>query len=120
MLSPTYRQRAARAVFGSARSELIPAVLWLGWLNGTTEVTTERVKVPNTDAVFGPSGDGVTNIVPIDAGVADVALTLTAVGLYDSKAGGTLLIAAPLPNAVTVAIGGALIVDTAGLVLTVA
>lgn len=120
MLSSAYRQRAARAVFGSARSEVIPAVLWLGWLNGTAEVTAERVRVPNTDAVFGPSGDGVTNIAPIDAGVAETALTLTAVGLYDAKTGGNLIITAPLPNSVTVATGGALVVDTAGLALTVA
>lgn len=120
MISPTYRQRAARAVFGSARSELIPAVLWLGWLNGAVEVTTERVRVPNTDAVFGPSGDGVTNIAPIDAGVATGAWTITAVALYDAPSGGTLVIAAPLPAPVTVSADEPLTVNTSGLMLTVA
>lgn len=120
MLSSAYRQRAARAVFGSARSEVIPAVLWLGWLNGTAEVTTERVRVPNTDAVFGPSGDGVTNITPIDAGVATGAWTMTAVGLFDAPTGGALVITAPLPAPVSVSADDALVINATGLTLTVA
>ena len=117
MLSNAYRQKAARALFGSTRSEVMPAVLWLGWLDSTGEVTTERVRVPNTDAVFTPSGDGVANLAPIDAGVATGAWTLTAAGLWDAATGGVLVITMPLPTPVTVSVNDLLAVPAGGLKL---
>ena len=120
MLSSAYRQRAARAVFGSARSELIPAVLWLGWLNDAgEEVTSDRVRVDNTDAVFGPSGDGVTNIKPIDAGTAQSTALVIELAFYDAPTGGTLIITAPTP-ATEVGMDDTLTIPVAGLTLAIA
>lgn len=120
MLSSAYRQRAARAVFGSARSELIPAVLWLGWRDGDgVEVTTDRVRVDNTDAVFGPSGDGVTNVKPIDAGTAQSTALVVEIAFYDAPTGGGLVITAPTP-ATEVGVDDTLTIPVAGLTLVIA
>lgn len=117
MLSPAYRQRAAQAVFGSARSELIPAILWLGWLDETeTEVTADRVRVENTDAVFGPYGDGVTNVSAIDAGTAQNAATVTALAFYDAATGGDLILTAPV-DPIPVEVDATLTIPAGGLIL---
>jgi len=120
MISPAYRQRAARALFGSARSTLIPATLWLGWIGTSgSEVTTTRTRVPNTDATFGASGAGVTNVAPIDAGVAEGAWFLRSVGFWDAATGGTLVVTADLPAARSVAEDEPLVIATGALTLEV-
>lgn len=121
MISPAYRQRAARALFGSSRSELVPAVLWLGWTNSEgTELSTTRVRLPNTDATFGPSGDGVTNVAPIDGGSADAAWVVGGVALFTAATGGTRVISARLTSARQVAEDEPLAIDAGGLRLQVA
>lgn len=118
MIGPQYRQKAAQAVFGSARSQLIPAVLWLGWLNGDgVELTTSRVRVDNTDAVFGPSREGVTNVSPIDAGT--VTGTVAALGLWDAPTGGAMVISANLLTPVISSEDEPLVIGVAGLVFEV-
>lgn len=120
MIGETYRQKAVQAMFGSARSSHAPATLWLGWLStGGVELSTSRVRVDNTDAVWGPAGHGVTNTVPLDGGVAG-AWIIRAVGLWDAPTGGALVFSADLPSSLTVSSGDPLTVPVGGLVVEVA
>ncbi|MBO9555615.1 hypothetical protein [Cellulomonas sp.] len=101
MIGEAYRSRAVQAVLGPSHSELIPAVLWLGWLDGSGGlIAMSGTSV--THEVWGPSGDGVSNVVAIDAGAAgDGWGTLRGVGLFDAAVDGTLVVAAALGAPVT-------------------
>lgn len=119
MIGPEYRSRAAQAVLGPSRSALIPSVLWVGWLNGSGDlIAMSGTSVPQT--IFGPSGDGVTNVADIDAGVAGTGWTIAGVGLYDSATAGDVVATADLPAPVSPPAGDTLVIATGDLVFTVA
>lgn len=119
MISPVYRQPAARALFGSDRSQVMPATLWAGWIGEAGELTATRTPIANTDATFGASGNGVTNVAPIDAGVAEGSWTLVALGLWDAPSGAGLVFTAPLPEPRAVVVDERLTIAAGGLVLEV-
>lgn len=103
MIGPTYRSRAAQAVLGPYRSQLIPATLWVGWLDATGAVVgMSGVSVQHD--VFGPAVDGVANTVALDCGTAGAGWTISAVGLFDAAAG-ALIASATLPAPVSPATG---------------
>jgi len=118
MIGPAYRSRAAQAVLGPSRSELIPAVLWTGWLNAAGDVVA-MTGMSLTHAVFGPAGDGVANIVPLDCGVAATGWEIAAIGLFDAAADGTLIASATLTDPVIPDEGDPLVFDVGALTFTV-
>lgn len=119
MIGADHRADAARAILGSARSPLFPATLWLGWHSTTgVELSTARVQVANSDAVWGPSGDGVTNVTLIDGGAAG-AWIIGGLGLYTQESGGIPLLAATLGTPLTTDAGDLLTVPVAGVVFSV-
>lgn len=95
MIGPTWRSRAVQAVLGPSRSPLVPAILWTGWLDADGDLIA-MTGLSVTHTAFGPSGDGVANIAPIDAGVAGTGWTIHAVGLFDAASGGNLIVSADL------------------------
>lgn len=115
-----YRTLAAQALFGSFRSPLVPATLWLGWHSTSgAEFPAERVAVENTDDVWGPTGAGVANIVPIDGGTAG-AWIIGGLGLYTDDVDGTLIFSASLPSPLTTEADDVLTIDVGGLTVGVA
>lgn len=119
MIGADHRADAARAILGSARSPLFPATLWLGWHNTTgVELSTTRVQVANSDAVWGPSSNGVTNVALIDGG-ASGAWIIGGLGLYTQPTGGTPLVSATLPTPLTTSAGDLLTVPVAGVAFSV-
>lgn len=120
MIGEIYRQKAARAMFGSARSPHAPATLWVGWISTSgAELSTSRVRCANSDEVWGPSGYGVANVAPIDGGTAG-AWTIKAVGLWDAPTGGELVFSADLPSTLTTSAGEVLTIPVGGLSIEVA
>lgn len=101
MIGATYRSKAAQAVLGPAHSDLIPAVLWSGWLNAAgTLIAMTGLSVDHAE--FGPTaGGGVTNLVLLDCGVAGVGWSIAAVGLFDAATGGDLIVSADLTEVAT-------------------
>ena len=95
MIGPTWRSRAVQAVLGPARSQLVPAVLWTGWLDSSGGLIAMTGLTVSHDA-FGPAGDGVANTTAVDCGVAGAGWTIAAVGLFDA-ADGDLIVSAALP-----------------------
>lgn len=115
-----YRSIVAAAVLGSTRSNLVPARVWLGWHSvAGVELTTERVAVANSDAVWGQTEDGVVNVADIDGGVAG-AWIIGGAGLYTARTGGTLMLSATLSPSVTTASGDLLTIPVGQLEFTVA
>jgi len=118
MIGTTYRSKAAQAVLGPAHSDLIPVVLWSGWLNAAgTLIAMTGLSVAH--AAFGPATDGVTNTAMLDCGVAGVGWSIAAVGLFDA-ADGDLVVSAALPAVLTPAEGDPLLFAAGGLVFQVA
>lgn len=114
-----YRSTVAAAVLGSMRSTLVPARVWLGWHSvAGVELTTDRVAVANTNAVWGQTDDGVVNVTDIDGGVAG-AWIIGGAGLYTARTGGTLMLSATLSPAVTTVSGDLLTVPAGELTFTV-
>lgn len=115
MIGETYQATFARAMFGSSRSALAPAVLWLGWIStGGGELSTTRVRIDNTDAVWGATEDGVANTVPLDGGTAG-AWIIRAAGLWDAPTDGNLILSASLPSVLTSDDGQQLAIPAGGL-----
>ena len=64
-----YLSVAAQAILGPSHSDLVPSVLWLGWLDDAGAlIATTGTSV--THAVFGPATDGQ---VIISAGLVDTS-----------------------------------------------
>ena len=100
MIGTTYRSKAAQAVLGPAHSDLIPSVLWSGWLNAAgTLIAMTGLSVDHT--AFGPATDGVTNTAVLDCGVAGAGWSISAVGLFDAAADGDLIVSADLAAVAT-------------------
>ena len=115
-----YRSTVAAAVLGSSRSPAVPSRVWLGWHSAAgVELSTDRVAVANTDAVWGKVTGGVQNISDIDAGVAG-AWIVGGVGLYTAQTGGTLMLSASLPSLLTTSAGDLLTIPAGELTFTVA
>lgn len=93
MIGPAYRSLAVQAVLGPAHSQVIPDVLWTGWLDGAGDLVAMTGLTVSHD-VFGPTADGVTNAVPIDCGLAGAGWTIAALGLFDAAAGDLIASAA--------------------------
>jgi len=113
MIGPTWRSRAVQAVLGPNRSQLIPARLWTGWLDADGDLIA-MTGLYVTHAVFGPSGDGVANIAPIDGGVAEAGWVIAGVGLFDAAAG-SLIVSADLASPVTTTDGQELTIAVGAL-----
>ena len=95
MIGTAYRLKAAQAVLGPAHSDLIPAVLWSGWLDAAgTLIAMTGLSVDHAE--FGPTAGGVTNLVMLDCGVAGVGWEIAAFGLFDAATGGDLVVSANL------------------------
>lgn len=119
MIGDEYRAMFAQAVFGDSRSPLAPATLWLSWLSPTgAELSSGRVRVPNTSATWGATDAGVANVTLIDGGAAG-DWTIGAVGLYDSEAGGNLVLSVPLQSPVTTTEGDFLTIPIGALTVEV-
>lgn len=119
MIGASYASRAAQAVLGPYRSQLIPATLWVGWLDDTGDlIAMSGTSVPQD--VFGPSGDGVANVTAIDAGVAGAGWTIHSVGLFDAPTGGDLVVSADLPAPVSPDEDDPLVFGAGGLTFEVA
>lgn len=119
MIGVDHRADAARAILGSARSPLFPSTLWLGWHSTTgVELSAQRMQVANSDSVWGPTVDGVTNIAPIDGGAAG-AWIVGGVGLYVQESDGEPLLTADLASPVTTAEGDLLTVPVSGVTFSV-
>ena len=93
MIGPEYTSRSVQAVLGPYRSQLIPSVLWIGWLHEGSLVDMAGTSV--THDVFGPSDAGVANTDTVDGGVAGAGWTIDAVGLFDA-ADGDLVVSAQI------------------------
>lgn len=119
MIGEAYRSRAVQAVLGPSRSPLIPSVLWLGWLDADGSlIAMPGVRVPHE--AWGPSGDGVTNLVLIDAGSAEAGWgTLHGAGLFDADTDGALVVAATLAAPVTPAEDDPLVFEPGALTFEV-
>ena len=94
MIGPTWRSRAAQALLGPNRSQLVPARLWSGWLDADGNLIA-MTGLPVTHDAFGPSGDGVANTATVDCGVAGGGWSIAALGLFDA-ADGDLVVSADL------------------------
>lgn len=114
MIGPAYASRAVQAVLGPSRSQLIPATLWLGWLDSTGAVITVTTTSLSHD-IWEPTATGVTNHDPIDAGPAEAGWVIHAVGLFDSPTG-DIVASAALPEPVSPAEGDLLVFAPGGLV----
>ena len=101
MIGTTYRSLAAQAVLGPTHSDLIPSVLWSGWLDAAgTLIAMTGLSVDHAE--FGPTaGGGVTNLVLLDCGVAGVGWSISAFGLFDAATGGDLVVSADLAAVAT-------------------
>jgi hypothetical protein len=103
VIGPAYRGKAARAILGSARSQLFPAVLWSGWLNTAGQlIAMTGVSHRNDDTVFGLNG-----------------WQIAALGLFDA-ADGTLVASADLDTPATPAAGEPLFFAVGDLTFSVA
>lgn len=90
-----YLSVAAQAILGPSHSDLVPSVLWLGWLDDAGAlIATTGTSV--THAVFGPATDGVTTLVELDAGVAGDGWHIAALALLDAATDGQVIISAGL------------------------
>lgn len=118
MIGPTWRSRAVQAILGPARSQLVPAVLWTGWLDASGDVIA-MTGLSVTHEAFGPSGDGVANITLIDCGVADAGWEISALGLFDAAAG-ALIVSADLASPVTTTDGQELTIAPGALTFVIA
>lgn len=118
MIGQAYRSRAAQAVLGPSRSELIPAVLWTGWLDASGGLIA-MTGLSLTHAVFGPAGNGVANTAPLDCGVAGDGWEVAALGLFDAAADGDLIASATLTDPVSPDEGDPLVFDVGALTFTV-
>lgn len=124
MIGPEYATAAARALLGDTRGGEMPATVWLALLGDGVELSP-RVPLDNTDAVWGASGTGVTNVVPIDCGIADVEWVVDEVALFDSESGGSVVVSAPAvvpttEDPVVVGAGESATIDAGGFVVVVA
>lgn len=119
MIGTAYRSLAAQAVLGHAHSDLIPVVLWSGWLDAAgTLIAMTGLSVDH--AAFGPATNGVTNTTTLDCGVAGVGWSIAALGLFDAAADGDLIVSADLATVATPAEDVALILGPGLLVFQVA
>lgn len=116
-VAPAFRSTAVQAILGPARSQLVPSTLWIGWLDGGGDLIA-MAGMPVSHDVFGPSGDGVQNIVPIDCGVAGPGWEIHAVGLFDGPSG-DLMLSAGLASSHTPEEGDPLVFQVGGLTFTV-
>ncbi len=121
-VGPAYQARAVRALFGPDRSPLLPAFLWVGWLDAA-DVLIAMSGTYVTQGSFAATGTGVSNAVALDCGVAGAGWApIVSVAFYDASAGGDMVFAIQLPapvdppdgepigfpvGALTVAYGGA-------------
>jgi len=100
VIGEAYRSVSVQAVLGPDRSLLVPAVLWVGWLDGDGSLIAMAGTSVSADA-WGPTDDGVANLSLIDGGLAGDGWTIAAVGLFDAAADGALVIAAELATPIT-------------------
>lgn len=117
MIGETYRQKLIRGLFGSYRSALAPRTFWLAWKDG--DDLSSRVRVENTDDVWAPTGDGVSNAVDIDGGVAG-DWTIRSVALYDRQVGGEAVVELAVDPPVEVTLGAMLTIPAGQMVIGVA
>jgi len=118
MIGTTYRSKAAQAVLGPAHSDLIPVVLWSGWLNAAgTLIAMTGLSVAH--AAFGPTAGGVTNIATLDCGVAGTGWAIAGLGLFDA-ADGDLIVSAALPSVLEPDAETPLVIPAGDLVFQVA
>lgn len=119
MIGEAYRSIAAQAVLGPSRSQLVPAVLHLGWLDNTGALIAMSGATVSHDA-FGPVEHGVSNIVTLDAGVAGDGWDIAAVALFDAASSGQLVASADLAEPVSPPEGSALTIPAGSLSFIVA
>ncbi len=102
MITPEFKPAVAQAVFGSKRGQLIPSTFYLGFDNTSgVELSTNRVAVPNTDAMWLSTGTGVENQTPIVA-VAEAAWIIGSVSLWTHATGGQRVCTITLDTPLTV------------------
>lgn len=119
MIGPEYASIAVQAVLGPDRSGLVPAVLWLGWLDEFGDlIAMAGVQVPHE--VWGATDTGVANVEPIDAGLAGDGWEIHAVGLFDAEVDGSLVVSAALPAPLLPLEDDPLAFDVDGLVFDLA
>lgn len=98
MIGDNYLSRAVQAIIGPNHALTIPDVLWGGFLDENLDlIAMTGQTVPH--AAFGPTDTGVTNITPIECGVAGAGWDIRAFGLFDASAGGSLVALAVLSPA---------------------
>ncbi|QZN86874.1 hypothetical protein [Cellulomonas sp. C5510] len=117
MIGPTWRSRTVQALLGPNRSQLVPTVLWTGWLDASGDVIAMTGLSVRHEA-FGPAGDGVANTQSVDCGVAGDGWTIAALGLFDAAAG-ALIVSADLPAPVTPDEGDPLVFEPGALTFQV-
>lgn len=119
MLGAAYLNKAVRAVLGSSRSQLFPAVLWSGLLDPDgILIAMSGQSHPNTDATFGESGGIVVNVTALDLGVAGPGWTIGQVAFYDAPTGGQYVLGATLDTPYSPAVGDPLVVAVGDLQFT--
>lgn len=119
MIGSDFRSVAVQAVLGPFHAEVIPSVLWAGWLDAAGDLVAmsgERVD----HAQFGPILDGVANTTALDLGVAGTGWTVHGVGLFADEGGTQLLVSAELDSPVSPTLGDPLVFDAGDLAFTIA
>lgn len=118
MIGTAYQSKATQAVLGPYRSQLIPAVLYLGWLDAAGALIA-MTDTSTTHDVFTPNATGVTTTDTIDAGTAGTGWTIHAVGLFDGPTG-DLIADATLATPLSPAAGAPLSITAGALTFSVA
>lgn len=120
MIGDSYRSAAVQAVLGPAHAEVIPAVLWLGWLDGDGDLIAMSGTSVLHD-VWEPTDDGVTNTAVVDAGVAGTGWEIHKFAFFDAAEDGEpVLVSDELDEPLTPDEGAALSFDVGALVAQVA
>lgn len=118
MIGAAYQSKATQAVLGPYRSQLIPAVLYLGWLDGAGALIA-MTGTTTTHDVFTPTPTGVTTSDTIDAGTAGTGWEIHGLGLFSGSAG-DLIASAQMPAPLTPAAGAPLSITAGALTFTAA
>ena len=94
MIGDAYKSKAVQAVLGPGRSDLIPAVMWGSWLDGSGALLAMTGMAVAHEA-FGATSTGVANIAVIDGGACPAA-TPARFALMDAASSGAVIAWAPV------------------------
>jgi len=97
MIGDLYKSKAIQAVIGPAHSNVIPEVLWGGFLDGSGALIAMTGIRVRHDA-FTTATDGVTNSVRLDCGVAGTGWTIAGFALFDAASGGAIVLSASVTS----------------------